>query len=324
MESATTPIDPAVLRSTRRVGDRIGDAALYGVTAAAAAFAVALVGFLVYKIVHDAWPAISEFGLGFVTDRVWNPVLNQFGALDFVYGTAFTSFGAILLAAPLAIAIALFLTEVAPRALRSLIGTLVETLAAVPSVVLGLWGILVLGPFVRDHLGPFLDRTLGFLPLFGGEPQLTGYLPAIIVLTIMALPIIASISRELFLTVPPDLKEGALALGATRWEMVRGVMLPYVGGGLVAAVILGLGRAIGEAIAVTQVIGGQTGLHVSVFANGDTLASRIAAQYQGAPTALQIAAIVYLAAILLVFSLVANFAALLIVRRSERRVRGLA
>jgi phosphate transport system permease protein len=323
VESASATADQAVLRRTRRVGDRIGDALLFALAAAAALFTVVLVGVLAFKIVRQAWPAISEFGLGFVTSRIWNPVVNEFGALDFIYGTALTSFGAILIAAPLSIAIALFLTELAPRALRSVIGTLVEMLAAVPSVVLGLWGILVLGPFVQDHLGPFLDRTLGFLPLFGGAPQLTGYLPAIVVLTIMSVPIIASISRELFLTVPRDLKEGALALGSTRWEMVRGVMLPYVGGGLVAAIILGLGRAIGEAIAVTQVIGGQTGIHVSLFDNGDTLASRIAAQYQGAATNIQIASIVYLATILLVFSLLANFAALLIVRRSERRLRGL-
>jgi phosphate transport system permease protein len=323
VESATTPVDAAVLRRTRHLGDRIGDVLLYGLTVAASFFSVVLVGLLAYKVFDQAWPAISKFGLGFVTGRVWNPVLNQFGALDFIYGTALTSFGAILIAAPLSIAIALFLTELAPRVLRGIIGTLVETLAAIPSVVLGLWGILVLGPFVKDHLGPFLDRTLGFLPFFGGEPQLTGYLPAIIVLTIMSVPIIASISRELFLTVPPDLKEGALALGSTQWEMVRGVMLPYVGGGLVGAVILGLGRAIGEAIAVTQVIGGTTGIHISLFATGDTLASRIAAQYQGAATEIQIASIVYLAAILLVFSLLANFVALLIVRRSERRIRGL-
>jgi phosphate transport system permease protein len=326
VESATTPVDPAVLRSTRRVGDRIGDLLLYGLTAAASSFTIVLVGLLAYKVFRQAWPAISEFGLGFVTARVWNPVTNEFGALDFIYGTALTSFGAILIAAPLSIAIALYLTELAPRALRGLIGTLVETLAAVPSVVLGLWGILVLAPFVANHIEPFLHRTLGFLPFFSGDPSTagTGYLPAIVVLTIMCIPIIASISRELFLTIPPDLKEGALALGSTRWEMVRGVMLPYVGGGLVAAIILGLGRALGEAIAVTQVIGGQTGIHLSLFKDGDTLASRIAAQYQGAATSIQIASIVYLAAILLVFSLVANFAALLIVRRSERRIRGLA
>ena len=190
-------------------------------------------------------------------------------------------------------------------------------LAAIPSVVIGLWGIFVLGPFVKDHLGPFLDRTLGFIPLFSGKPQLTGYLPAVIVLTIMILPITASVARELFLGVPQDVEEAALALGTTRWEMIRGVVLPHTRSGLVAAVMLGLGRAVGEAIAVTQVIGDTLGIHVSLFQNGDTLASRIASQYQAAATNIHIAALVYLALVLLVFSLLTNIAAQLIVRRFE-------
>jgi phosphate transport system permease protein len=190
-------------------------------------------------------------------------------------------------------------------------------LAAVPSVIVGLWGILVLGPFVQATLEPFLKSTLGFLPIFHGRTSIVGYLPATIVLTIMVVPIVASISRELFLSVPQELKEGAFALGMTRWEMVRGVVLPYARPGIVAAVILGLGRAVGEAIAVTQVVGNTLGIHVSLFSPGDTLASRIASQYQGASTNLQLSAIVYLAAILLVITLVANFVAQLIVRRFE-------
>src|SRR5205085_1431238 len=150
---------------------------------------------------------------------------------------------------PLSIAIALFLTELAPRWLRGPIGTLVEMLAAVPSVVVGLWGILVMGPFVANHLEPWLEHTLGFLPLFHGDPSIFGLLPAILVLTIMITPIVSSVSRELFLGVPRDLKEGALALGTTRWEMIRGVVLPYARSGIAAALILGLGRAVGEAIA---------------------------------------------------------------------------
>ncbi|MFL6017788.1 MAG: phosphate ABC transporter permease subunit PstC [Gaiellaceae bacterium] len=306
-----------VVFGRRRVSDRIGDGALYGVTAAAAVTAVLVVGLIAYELVKQAWPAIEEFGLGFVTSRAWDPVKLDFGALDFMYGTAYTSFLAVLIAGPLAIGIALFLSEIAPRGVRGVIGTLVELLAAIPSVVIGLWGIFVLGPFVSDHLGPFLQRTLGFLPFFKGDPQLTGYLPAVIVLTIMILPITASVARELFLSVPDDLEEAALALGATRWEMIRGVVLPHTKGGLVAAVMLGLGRAVGEAIAVTQVIGDTLGIHVSLFENGDTLASRIASQYQGAPDELHIASLVYLGLVLLVFSLATNIAAQLIVRRFE-------
>jgi phosphate transport system permease protein len=303
----------------RRVSDRVGDWLLHGVTGGAALVTLVVVGLLVYELIKQAWPAITKFGPGFVTSRAWDPVKSQFGALDFIYGTAFTSFLAVLLAAPLAIAIALFLSELAPRGIRGAVGTLVELLAAIPSVVIGLWGIFVLGPFLQEHVGPFLHRTLGFLPLFRGTPQLTGYLPAVIVLTIMILPITASIARELFLGVPRDLEEAALALGSTRWEMIRGVVLPQTRAGLVAAVMLGLGRAVGEAIAVTQVIGDTLGIHVSLFQNGDTLASRIASQYQAAATDIHVAALVYLALVLLVFSLLTNIAAQIIVRRFERR-----
>ena len=192
-------------------------------------------------------------------------------------------------------------------------------LAAVPSVVVGLWGILVMGPFVANHLEPWLKHTFGFLPLFRGDASIFGLLPAILVLTIMITPIVSSISRELFLGVPRDLKEGALALGTTRWEMIRGVVLPYSRSGIAAALILGLGRAVGEAIAVTQVIGGAVAIHWSLFGPGDTMASRIASQYQGATTKLQIGSIAYLATILLVFSLLANVAAQAIVRKVARR-----
>jgi phosphate transport system permease protein len=301
----------------RRRGDRIAEALLYGLAGGAALVAVVLVGLLAWEVVDQSRPAISRFGLSFLTSHAWDPVKNHFGALDFIYGTALTSLVALVLAGPLSIAIGLFLSELAPRYVRGLVGALVEMLAAIPSVVIGLWGIFVLGPFLQAHVDPFLHGTLGFLPFFRGAPSLTGYLPAAIVLAIMVIPITASISRELFLNVPRGLKEGALALGLTRWETIRGVVIPYTRGGLAAAVILGLGRAIGEAIAVTQVIGGTLGIHLSLFANGDTLASRIAAQYQGASSDLQVASLVYLALILLVMSLVANVIAQLIVRRFE-------
>jgi phosphate transport system permease protein len=301
----------------RSLADRLGDRLFYTLTGAASLLAVALVALIVYELVKQAWPAITKYGLGFVTSRDWDPYHKVFGALDFIYGTALTSFVAIIIAGPLAIAIALWLHELAPRYIRGTVGALVEMLAAIPSVVIGLWGIFVLAPFVQDHVDPALQSVLGWTPFFSGRPQLTGYMPATIVLMIMVLPITASVSRELFRTVPEDLKEASFALGMTRWEMIRGVMLPYTRGGLVAAVILGLGRAIGEAIAVTQLIGDTLGIHVSLFQNGDTLASRIAEQYQGADTNIQVAALVYLALVLLVMSLIVNFTAQLIVRRFE-------
>jgi phosphate transport system permease protein len=309
---------PTSLHAGRRFGDRIGDTLLYAVTATAGLGAVVLIAAIAVNVFRGAHLAYSAFGLRFLADEAWDPVKENFGALDFIYGTALTSFCALLVATPLAIAIALYLSELAPRYFRGAIGALVEMLAAIPSVILGLWGILVLCPVIQEHVEPFLHDTLGFLPLFGGSMSLLGYLPAIVVLTIMTVPIVASITRELFLSVPADLKEGAFAVGATRWEMIRGVVLPYTRGGIVAAVILGLGRALGEAIAVTQVIGNATGVHFSLFAPGDTLASRIAQQYQNAsPGTLQLSSLIYLAAILLVIALIVNLSAQAIVRRFE-------
>jgi phosphate transport system permease protein len=313
---STVPTTETLPRG-RRVGDRIGDLLFRGLTLAASLVAFVLVAMIAYKIFDEARPAFDKFGFAFLTDQVWDPNKKVFGAATFIFGTAVSSFIALLIAAPLAIAIGLFLSELAPRSVRAVISPLVELLAAIPSVVLGLWGILVLGPFVRDHIEPWLHDNLGFLPIFSGEPSQAGMLPAAFVLAIMVVPIVASISRELFLSVPREIEEGALALGSTRWEMVRGVVLPYAKPGIVAALILGLGRAIGEAIAVTQVIGGFAGINKSLFAPADTLASRLASQYQGAPSSLQISALVYLAAILLVISLIVNLIAQLIVRRFE-------
>jgi phosphate transport system permease protein len=301
------------------------DAALRGAAALAAIAAAFLVGLIAYKLVEQAWPAISRYGLGFVTRDIWDPVANHYGALSFLFGTALTSILALAIAAPLAIAIALYLTELAPRFLRGPVTALVETLAAIPSVVIGLWGILVLGPFLAHNVEPWLHGALGFIPLFGPAstaPQ--SIFTAIVVLTIMILPIVASICRELFLGVPRELKEGALALGTTRWEMIRAVVFPYARGGMVAALILGFGRAIGEAIAVTQVIGGGTIIHANLFSGGDTLASKIAASYQGADSNIQVSALIYLGVILLVFSLVVNLLAQFVVRRFGRGQRAVS
>jgi phosphate transport system permease protein len=304
----------------RRV--RFGDVALQLVAGAAALGATVLVGLIVWKLVDGSHLALSKYGLGFVTRVAWNPVIGHelYGAGSFLFGTVITSFFALLVATPVAIGIALFLTELAPRAIQAPVTALVETLAAVPSVLIGLWGILVLGPALRTHVEPWLHSGLGWIPLFG-TPSSAGasIFTAIVVLSIMILPIVSSISRELFLGVPPELKEGALALGTTRWEMVRGVVFPYARGGVAAALILGLGRAMGEAIAVTQVIGGGVGIHWNLFSTGDTLGSKVAESYQGASTNLQSASLIYLGLILLVLSLVANIAAQVIVRRVARR-----
>jgi phosphate transport system permease protein len=316
VEAATAP---SGLARTRHAGDRLGDGLLYGLTGAASVVGVLIVAAIVWRVADGAWPAIKTFHLGFVWHNDWNPVTNRFGARDLIIGTVVTSFGAMLLAAPLSIAIGLFLSELAPQRLRGPVGTLIEMLAAVPSVVVGLWGIYVLAPFDAQHVQPLLGRALGWIPVFahGQDKVESTVFTAIVVLTIMTIPITSSICRELFLGVPEELEEGSIGLGATRWEMVKTVVVPSVRGGVVAAIILGLGRALGEAIAVTQVIGGIGSISLNLFTNGDTLASRIAAQYQAAATGIHISALVYVALVLLVISLAVNFAAQLIVRRFE-------
>jgi phosphate transport system permease protein len=305
----------------RRV--RLGDLLLQGVAGFAALGALVLVGLIAWKVIQGARLSISTFGLSFVWTVAWDPVHNQFGAGSFLFGTVVTSVAALVIATPIAIGIALFLSELAPRGIRGPVTALVETLAAIPSVVIGLWGLLVLAPLLRDHVDPALHSSLGFIPLFGPASYGSNVFTAIVVLTIMILPIIASISRELFLGVPSELKEGALGLGTTRWEMVRGVVFPYTRGGVAAAMILGFGRAIGEAIAVALVIGGYTGISVNFFNPGNTLASQMAQNYAGLQTALATSSLLYLGLILLLFSILVNLFAQFIVRRAARR-QGLA
>jgi phosphate transport system permease protein len=320
---AVTHAQDPDLKRTRGWLDRLGDPVVKTIAFAAFALMALTLVAMGYELAKGAWPAFGKFGLRFLTGTVWDVNKDVFGALPLIVGTAITSILAIAIATPLAIAIALFLTELAPKAIRAPLSALVEMLAAIPSVVLGLWGILILGPFVHDRLEPVLKSTLGFLPFFQGEgqPSGAGILTAALILTIMVVPIVASVTRELFSTVPTELREGALALGATRWEMVRGVLLPAARPGIMAAVALGFGRAIGEAMAVTMVIGNATGIHWSLFATGDTLASRIAGQYAGFSTNIQAASLLYLAVILLVISLIVNIAAQVMIRPIDTRPR---
>ena len=318
--STVTP-DPAAPTAIERRGIRLGDVLFKGIAAIAAVGVTAVLGLLTYQVFELAWPAIQDFGLPFIWTEAWNPNSGLYGALVFIYGTIVTAFIALLLATPLSIAIALFLTEIAPRRLAAPIGTMVELLAAIPSVVLGLWGILVFGPWVATNLEPWLQSTLGFLPIFSGDPSQAGMLPAALVLTIMIIPITSAICRELFSRVPRDLSDGSLALGSTRWEAIRRVSIPYAAPGISAAVLLGLGRAFGEAIAVTQVIGSGNSINRSLFPPGDTLASRIASTYQGASSNLEVSSLAYLGVILLVISLITNVSAQFIVNRFQKARR---
>jgi phosphate transport system permease protein len=311
------PRRPTALKS-RRSGDRVGDGILYGLCAFASVLAVVVLVAIAYKVVDGASPALSKFGLGFIGDTTWQPNRGVFGAGTVLFGTLVSSAMALVIATPLGIAIGLYLALLTSSRIRAVVGPLVEMLAAVPSVILGFWGILVLAPFVKNHFEPWLHDHLGFLPIFGA-PQTTGLsmFTAGLVLAIMVLPIIASISRDLFLTVPREVQDGATALGATRWEVIRGVVLPSAAPGVAAATFLGLGRALGEAIAVSQVVGGGSQIKTSLFETGDTLAARIANQFSGAFSEMHFGALFYLALILLVIGVVCNLVAQMIGRRFD-------
>ncbi|MBN9623606.1 MAG: phosphate ABC transporter permease subunit PstC [Actinobacteria bacterium] len=294
----------------RKRADRFGDIALFLICAAAAALAFVVIVLIAKEVVEGAQPAFSKFGLSFLTHSKWAPPLEEFGGKGVILGTLITSAIALLIGAPVAISIGIFLALLAPVSVRNVISPLVEMLAAIPSVILGFWGLLILGPVLVSTVEPFLHDTLGFIPLFG-SPQTTGnsVSNAGLILTIMVIPIIASVSRDLFMAVPGELQDGAAALGATRWEVIRGVVLPSTVSGVIAACLLGLGRALGEAIAVSQVIGAGTEAHLSLFKTGGTMASMIALQFNSAVNALHTASLYYLAALLLVIGVASNLLA---------------
>jgi phosphate transport system permease protein len=295
-----------------------GDLILQGLCVVAGLLATFVLVEIAYQIISGAMPSISRYGLGFLGSTKWAPNFNRFGAAVMLYGTAVTSVIAMVIAVPVSVAIALYLSMLAPRMVRTIAGPLVEMLAAIPSVILGFWGYIFLAPWVQAHLEPWLHSAFGFIPIFG-PPQTTGLslLTAGLILAVMVVPIIASLSRDLFLTVPRELKEGAEALGATQWEVIRGVVLPSTVSGVAAATTLGLGRALGESIAVLSVIGSGAAIHTSVFETGNTLAARIAQDIQYPVSHLQVQSIFYLALILLVFGVATNLIARAVARRYD-------
>jgi phosphate transport system permease protein len=318
MTSATPPAGSASLKlarsnrqsDSRKRADRVGDIALRLICLGAAILAGIVLILIAKEVFEGAQPSFSKFGFSFITHQEWSPPLEKFGGRGLILGTLITSAMALLIGAPIAIAIGLFLALLAPTGVRNLISPLVEMLAAIPSVILGFWGLLILGPVLAEKVEPFLHDTLGFIPIFGA-PQTTGasIFNAGLILTIMVIPIIASVSRDLFMAVPGELQDGAAALGSTRWEVIRGVVLPTTLSGMMAACLLGLGRALGEAIAVAQVVGGGTESHLSLFKNGGTIASLVALQFTSAVSALHTASLYYLAAILLVIGVGSNLLA---------------
>jgi phosphate transport system permease protein len=299
----------------RRATGRWGDPVFRLFMRLAALSLIVIVLGMVAEMTRTAWPSVRAFGWKFVVTSTWDPVAEQFGALPFIYGTLVSSLLALLIAVPLGLAAAIYLAELAPGWVRSPVAFLVELVAAVPSVVYGLWGIFVLAPFLRTWVQPGLGATLGFLPLFSGPHYGVGMLAAGIILSIMVVPFITAVSREVLLAVPGTQREAALGLGATRWEATRIAVLRYGRSGLIGAVLLGLGRALGETMAVTMVIGNRPEISASLFAPGYTMASVIANEFTEATSDVYLAALIEVGLLLFALTVVVNALARLLVWR---------
>ncbi|MDB4876156.1 MAG: Phosphate transport system permease protein [Gemmatimonadetes bacterium] len=298
----------------------MGDRAYRWITTGFALVIPVLLGLIAISVFSAGWPALHKFGLGFFTSSDWDPVNEKFGAAPAIFGTIVSSAIALIIATPLAIGVAVFLSEFAPRWVRQPIAFLVDLLAAIPSVVYGLWGILVLVPFLRTYVMPFFKETLhlGDTPLFAGAAYGPSMLAAGSILAIMVLPFISAVTREVLLAVPRSQREAALALGATRWEMIWDAVLPYARSGIIGGVILGLGRALGETMAVTMVIGNRHEISASLFAPGYTMASQIANEFSEATTDLHVSSLMAVGAGLFVITVIVNVIARWLVWRMGR------
>jgi len=300
----------------------LGDLAFRRITALFAGSVIVLLVWMALEMGLASKLSFARFGLGFVTSTDWDPVRDQYGSLPFVFGTVVSSLVALLIAVPISLGIAIYLSELAHPRLRTPIGFLVELLAAVPSVVYGLWGIFALAPWLRETVQPLLAKTLGFLPFFRGPQHGFGMLAGGIVLSIMITPTISSVSREVMRAVPAALREGAIGLGATRWEVVRVAVLPYARSGLVGATILGLGRALGETMAITMVIGNRAEISASLFAPSYTMASVIANEFTEATGRLYLSALAEVGLLLFAVTVVLNIFARLLVWRVGKLPEG--
>lgn len=310
-------IAPGVLISRSKkprevnIGDRVF---YYGLKLLAWALCFLLLG-MIYLIWEMSLPAFRQFGWSFFTTNDWNAVTGEFGALALIYGTLLSSLLALALAVPMSVAVALFLNELAPAWLSRPLGFFVEMLAAIPSIVYGLWGLFILAPFLRHYIQPPLADYLGFLPVFSGPPMGVGMMAAVIILAIMIMPTITAICREVFRAIPRSNREAALGLGATRWEMLKIAVLGSSHTGILGASILGLGRALGETMAVTMVIGNNPLISPSLFSSGQTMASILANQYAEADSSLQLSALTAIGFTLFLVSLAINSFARIVVWR---------
>jgi phosphate transport system permease protein len=314
------PLKTILLKVVSPTGNT-GDAVFRGIMFLAALLVLLIVSSMILALAADSMLSIRQFGFGFLTSRQWNPVSGEFGALPFIYGTLVSSLIALLISVPFSLGIAIFLVEQAPYYIARPVGFLVELLAAIPSVVYGLWGIFVLAPFLRVHIEPPLAHWLGWLPLFQGSITGIGLLTGGVILAIMITPIISAVVRDVLAAVPSTQREAALALGATKWETTR-VVLVNGAPGIAGAVILGLGRALGETMAVTMVIGNRPQISASLFEPSYTIASAIANEFTEATQDLYLSALVELGLILFLVTFVVNGIARLLVWNVTRNTSG--
>jgi phosphate transport system permease protein len=312
------------LFSTKASRGERADATFRAVTMAAAGLVLVIVVGLLVELTLGARQAIVEFGPAFLVTDHWNPVGREFGALSSIYGTLVSTVIAMVLAVPVAIVIALFLVELAPPAVARPVGMAIELLAAVPSIIYGMWGLFVFSPLLADHLQPFLGKHLGFLPLFSGPPMGIGMLTAGIILALMILPFMTAVMRDVFQMVPAVVKEAAHGMGSTTWEVTRKVTVRYGAVGLVGALFLGLGRAVGETMAVTFVIGNSHRVSPSLFAAGNSIASTLANEFTEASEPVYLSSLVYLGLVLLVLTLAIQTAAQLWLKRIKKTLGGSA
>jgi phosphate transport system permease protein len=314
----------AASRARTLVKLRVTDNAFRQITRAAAFGVLIILGGVMISLFDGALPALKTFGLSFLTEERWNPVTEKFGALAPIYGTIVTSFIAMVIAVPIGLLITLFLTELCPMWLRRPIGIAIELLAGIPSIIYGIWGIFVLAPFLQQYVQPILINTFGDIPilssLFAGPPYGIGMLTAGLILAIMVLPFITSVSRDVFEAVPPVLKEAAYGLGCSTWEVVWHVVLPYTRVGVIGGVMLGLGRALGETMAVTFVIGNAHRVSASLLAPGTTISATIANEFTEAVGDLYTSSLIALGLILFVITFIVLAAARFMLMRIERRI----
>jgi phosphate transport system permease protein len=291
----------------------------HAVTAAAALTVLGLTGGLIWELWTQSALSRAKFGWGFLTSRTWNPYLEHLGALPFIYGTVITSVIALLIAVPLGLGAAIFLAELAPPRISNWLAFVIDLLAAVPSVIYGLLGIFILVGFLRTTIDPALQKTLGFLPLFQGPIYGIGFLAGGVILAIMVVPFIISVSREVLLAVPREQREGALAVGATRWEATWGVVVPFASTGIYGSIFLALARALGETMAITMVIGNDPKISASLFSPGYSIAAVLANEFVEATTPTYISALIELGLVLFCLTIVLNGLARLLIVATSRR-----